>query len=189
VVGSNVQNVYASALFEIGVDNNLLIQFEEELGVVSDILAEEGDLKLYLDSQGISKESKKSFISRVFSGNLNDFLVNFIKVTIDNDRQHLISGIYYSLIQMIDVEMNRQRVTIISSIKLDESILERIKDAVAKTLAKNIIIDELIDELILGGIIIKIGDLVIDGSLAKDLQNMKKKLLYCKVRSDGIYED
>jgi len=46
-----------------------------------------------------------------------------------------------------------------------------------------------VDEAIIGGIVIKIGDLVIDGSLAKDLKNIREKLLSSKVRSEAAYED
>jgi len=58
-----------------------------------------------------------------------------------------------------------------------------------KKLGKEIIITEQVDESILGGIIIKINDLVIDGSLAKGLKNIRRNLLNSKVRSEMAYED
>ena len=54
---------------------------------------------------------------------------------------------------------------------------------------KEIILNEVVKSEILGGIIIKVGDTVIDGSLAKDLKNIKKNLLKSKVRSEVAYED
>jgi F-type H+-transporting ATPase subunit delta len=68
-------------------------------------------------------------------------------------------------------------------------LLDKIKLEVGKKLNKEIIITEQVDESILGGIIIKIGDLVIDGSLAKGLKNIRRNLLNSKVRSEMAYED
>ena len=90
---------------------------------------------------------------------------------------------------MIDDVNNRQRVTIITSVDLDSTLKSKLTAKLKDVLKKEIIIKEEIDPSILGGIIIKVGDTVIDGSLAKDLRNIKNNLLNSKVRSEVAYED
>jgi F-type H+-transporting ATPase subunit delta len=68
---------------------------------------------------------------------------------------------------------------------LKNKLLAKLKDI----LKKDIILNEEIDKEILGGIIIKIGDTVIDGSLVKDLKNITNNMLNSKVRSELAYED
>ena len=91
--------------------------------------------------------------------------------------------------ELDDIHNNRERITVITQTSLDESLIESIKSQIGKKLNKEIIVTEKVDESILGGIIIKIGDLVIDGSLSKGLKNIKSNLLNSKVRSEVAYED
>ncbi len=180
---------YASALIEIGQEQNTLPRIEEEVGFVASLLTADRDLTLYFNAPGVSKGAKKAFIDRVFGGELSEITINFLKVVIDNNRQLSIRDIHASLIELIDILNNRQHVSIISSTKLNSDMLKKIKESLESKFKKEIIVDEVIDEKIIGGIVIKIGDLIIDGSLAKDLRYIKDKLLYSKVRSEAAYED
>ena len=68
-------------------------------------------------------------------------------------------------------------------------MIDKISKDLGKKFDKTVIINEEIDESIIGGIILKIGDMVIDGSIAKDLIKIKEKLINSKVRSELAYED
>ncbi len=189
MAGNEVAKVYASALLDIGQEKNILARIEEELGFISSLLAEDRDLMLYFSAPGVSNDAKKAFVDKVFSGELSEITVNFLKVLIDNNRQLSIRDIHQSLIELIDIVNNRQRVKIVTSSKIDTDVLKKIKDTLENKFKKEIIVEEVIDANIIGGIVIKIGDLIIDGSIAKDLKNIKEKLLYSKVRSEAAYED
>jgi F-type H+-transporting ATPase subunit delta len=147
------------------------------------------DFRHFLTSPGITKDAKKDFIEKIFKGKLSDSIVNFLKVLIDNDRQSAIVEINEALAGLIDDVNNRQRVTIITSVDLDSTLKSKLAAKLKNIFKKEIIIKEEIDPSILGGIIIKVGDTVIDGSLAKDLRNIKNDLLNSKVRSEAAYED
>ncbi len=189
MAGNDIARVYATSLLEIGQEKNVLSQLGEELGFVSDVLAEDGDFYKYLTSPGFSIESKKGFIEKVFSGNLSDNTVNFLNVLIDNGRQSAIPDIFQAFNDLTDEENNRMRVEVVSTSKLDAATLDKIKNALSKKYNKEVILSESIDEDILGGIIIRVGDLVIDGSLANNLKKLRYNLLNSKVRSEVAYED
>ena len=189
MAGNDIARVYATSLVEIGTQKNVLSQLEEELKFVADCVSEEKDLQLFLSSPGFSKEAKSKFVKDVFSGKLSDHMVNFLIVLIQNDRQDLISEIYQAVLEQIDDVNNRQRVTIISRSGLDTKILDSISSVLKNKLKKEIILKEETKESLLGGIIIKIDDVVIDGSLAKDLKKIRTNLLNSKVRSEVAYED
>lgn len=180
---------YAGALFDIGIEKGKIDQIEEELNFITVIVIENRDFRLFLNAPSITKESKKKFIEKIFSGMLSETFMSFLYVLIDKERQSRISEINESLIELIDFENNRQRVEIVSNVGLDKDILEKIEYILSKKLNKNIIITEIIDKSILGGVIIKIGDLIYDGSIIKDLQKIRRNLLSRKVRSELCYED
>jgi F-type H+-transporting ATPase subunit delta len=189
VAGNELGRAYASALLEIGQERGILPQIEEEVGFLFNAVAGDRDLMLFLNAPGVPKESKKNLIDKVFKAELSEIIVNFLKVLIDNNRQNSIRDVHQSLIELIDILNNRQRVEIVTSAKLDEGMLKKLKSALEARFKKEIIIREVIDENIIGGIVIKVGDLIIDGSLAKDLRNIKETLLNSKVRSEAAYED
>lgn len=189
MAANEVARVYASALLDIGQERKILSQLEEELGFIVKLLDDDRDLVLFFNAPGVTKDSKKDFVDRIFKGELSEISVNFLKTLIDNNRQLSIKDIHEALIELIDELNNRQRVRVVSSSSLTAEASKKIKDALEKKFNKEIIIEQVVDETIIGGIVIKIGDLVIDGSLAKDLRNIKELLLSSKVRSEAAYED
>ena len=186
---NDVARVYANSLFDIAKDKNILQQVEEELKAVSQVVTEEDEFRRYLNAPGITIESKKKFLDKVFEGKVSEYIVNLLKLLIDNSRQTSIADIYEAFVEYNDNANNRQRITVISQSSLDSSLLDKIKSEVGKKFGKEVIITEQVDASILGGIIIKIGDIVIDGSLAKGLKNIRSNLLNSKVRSEVAYED
>lgn len=186
---NEVARVYAGALLEIGKENKVLQQIEEELGALGQLLREDADFRIYCKTPGISKESKKAFIDKVFQGKFSDIIVNFLKVLVDNGRFTDLDSIHETFLEFLDVESGKIRVTITGSSKLDDALMAKITSALAAKFKKEIIIEEKVDTSILGGVIIRIGDMIIDGSLVKDLNNIRRNLLSSKVRSEAAYED
>lgn len=189
MAAKDIARVYASSLVDLGTENKILPDLEEEIKFIAGMIADDRNFRHFLTSPGITKDAKKEFIEKIFKGKLSDDMVNFIKVLIDNDRQSAIVEIYETFTELIDDANNRQRVTIITSIDLDSTLKSKMAAKLKDVFKKEIIIKEEIDPSILGGIIIKVGDTVIDGSLAKDLRNIKINLLNSKVRSEAAYED
>lgn len=184
-----VANIYAGALLEIGQENNTLEQIEEELHFLSELFSEDKRLMQFLNTPGITIASKKDFVDKILKDRLSDVSMNFLKLLIDNGRQSIIQSVHELLIGLIDQVHNRQRVVVVTSRKLEESTLKELRDLLREKYDKDIILLEEIDETILGGIILRIGDLIVDGSLANDLKNIEKSLLRRKVRSESSYED
>ena len=189
MAGNEISRAYAGALLEIGLQKGKLNQIEEELDFIKSIVHEDEDISLFFNAPGISKKAKKDFVDKAFSKNISDNVVSFLKVIIDNDRLSLISEINDALVELIDKERNRQRVEVISSEKLEKDILEKIENNLKDKLGKEIILEEFVDKAILGGIIIKVGDLIFDGSIIKNLKEMKDKLLRSNIESGVAYED
>ena len=189
MVGNNIARVYATALFDAAREKNIQEQLHEELGFVVELFSADEDFRLYMTSPSFSKEIKKNFVSKVFSGNLSEYIVNFLFVLIENGRQSelpVINAVFGDLMNELN---GRMKVEVVSVSKLDSEILEDIKRVLKTKFNKDMIVDEKTDDTILGGVIIRTGDLVIDGSLFENLKKIKYNLLNSKVRSEVAYED
>ena len=189
MIEDNIARVYATSLLDIAVKNNLIEQISEELEFVAGLFEEEEDFRSYMNSPSFSKDMKKNFVKKVFDGKLSEYIVNFINVLVENGRQANITDINFTFGALVDELNNRMRVDVTSTTKLDNGTIENIKSVLKQKFGKDIIINEKTDAAILGGIIIKAGDLVIDGSLAENLKKIRYNLLNSKVRSEVAYED
>ena len=189
MAGNNIARVYAAALFDVAREENIQEQIFEELEFAAELFSADEDFRLYMTSPSFSKDIKKNFIGKVFSGNLSEHIVNFIYVLIENGRQSELPRISAVFGDLMNELKGRMKVEIVSVSKLDSEILENIKHVLKNKFNKDIIVDEKTDESILGGVIIKTGDVVIDGSLFENLKKIRYNLLNSKVRSEVAYED
>ena len=189
MVINEVSRVYAGALLEIGLETKNIPLLEEELSLVVELLSDDNNLGEFLNAPVIPRHIKKNFINKIFNDKLSVDTVGFLNVLVDNDRQNYIEDIHQSFIEQIDAVNKRQRIKLISSVKLNEKILGDIKAVLSKKLNKDISIEEEVDESIIGGFVIEINDRIIDGSVANSLKNMRDRLLKCKVASGVAYED
>jgi F-type H+-transporting ATPase subunit delta len=189
VADKEISKIYASALLDVGLENNILPRLQEELGSFSELISQEKELMMFLNAPVISKDMKKELIEKLFSGKFCPEMINFIKVLIDNDRQLFTPEIYKYLLDLIDQKNNRQKVYVTTSTKLNPNILKQIEKSISNKLKKDVTIEESIDDSILGGIVIRINDTLIDGSIAKDLNTMRAKLIETKVGGATAYED
>ncbi len=187
--GNDIARVYASSLIDVARDKDSLQLIEEEMAFLVNLYKEEDDFQNFLTNPGFSRGQKDDLIDRVFKGNLSEYTVNFLHLLIENDRQVLLEEVYDSCLEQIDDIYKRMRVLVTTSTGLTDgmrsSIIQRLKDVYDR----EIILEEKVDESILGGIQLTLGDLVIDGSLAKDLKNIRNNLITRKIRSEVAYED
>ncbi|MFH0976709.1 MAG: ATP synthase F1 subunit delta [Spirochaetota bacterium] len=189
MAGKEVSKIYAGALLDISVENNILPRIGEELESIVGIISSEKDFMLFLNAPIISKDKKKQLIDKLFRDKVSQDIIIFLKVLIDNDRQSYIVDIYKNFVDLMDQINNRQKIKVITSVKLENATLKRIEEAISRKLKKTIIVEEEVNKSILGGIIIRIDDMLIDGSIVKDLNIMRAKLIETKVGGSTVYED
>ncbi|HEY1405183.1 MAG TPA: ATP synthase F1 subunit delta [Spirochaetota bacterium] len=186
---SATAKVYAAVLRDIGKSKGSLDLLAEELTTFNGIVRDEKDFAVFLAMPGIDKERKKDFIRKVCAAHVGDDFINFLSVLVDNDRLGDLEEIENAFSVMIDEERNALRVTVSSSSPLDKELKVMVAESLSKKYKKQIILDEGIDPSLLGGIILKVGDTVIDGSLAKRLRTIHERLQQCSIEGDAVYEN
>jgi len=189
VAANDIARVYALSLVEVGREKKILPELEEEMKFLAELFEGDRDVRQYFVSPQFSKDSKREFVKKVFGGKFSENIINLLNVLIENGRQEFISDVHQAMMMLIDEAQNKMHVSIKTTAPLDGALKEKIVTLLSKKFNKEIVLEESVDESIMGGIIIKIGDTVIDGSLVKDLKNIRKNLLFSKVRSGAAYED
>lgn len=172
---------YGLALFELAKEEDKLFAFREELARVIQTMDEYPDLKkLYLHPR-IRREDKKLLLERIFSGNLSKELLNFLKLLTDRRRESYLEAIYQDYLDLLNKEENILEIEVFSAISLPDDLRNKLVEKLTALTGSRISIKEKVDPEIIGGLILKIGDRIIDGSIRKDLEALKNKIVQIPV--------
>lgn len=169
---------YADALVKLGQDN--VISYDDilnNLEIISEICSKSKDLTDVLENPAISDETKFSIIDEVFTKSVNEKIRDFLKILIEKKRFKELEGIVAAYQEELDKINNLQRVEVISAIELDDNSKQKIIDKLQNRLQKNVIAQWQTDEEIIGGLVVKINDDVIDSSLKNKLENLSKNII------------
>ncbi len=168
---------YSKAMFELAQEENKLIPYGDELASVKKDLASVPQLKGYLANPQIQRQDKKELLGRLFEGELSKTVLNFLYILVDKRRIELfdaIEEIYRSL-------SNEARGIVVADVtsaqQLTSSQQEKIQKKLASVTGKEVTLRTHTDEALIGGVVVRIGDKRIDGSVRGRLQEMTAQLL------------
>lgn len=163
---------YASALCAFDERDKIF----DELKNVSSVISNSDDLKQFLVNPIVSINDKKEIIAKVFE-DLSLNTKNFLFLLADKNRIDYFESILEQFGQELDEINNVKRVEIISAVELNEDEKFRIKDKLQRKLSCEVAPLYKIDAAIVAGLVIKIGDKVIDNSLKSRIEGMKRQLI------------
>ncbi len=173
-----IEKRYAEALINLSVQMKEIDTFEQDFQSIVDIFNDQEDFRFFLLSPEISTEVKKGALKEVFDGNVKPELLNFLMLVLDKGRIKFLPGIFEEFVSLADKEKNVLSMTIISTSPLSEDQIKIIKDKYREIYNASSVKATLeIDDGILGGIKIKIGDEVVDGSIKGRLDALRNMIL------------
>lgn len=164
--------LYAKALLGAAGDSVDSIVGELE-AVVSECLDKHPSLEQALASPRISQDQKEGMLDRIFNGKIDQSLLNFLKVLCRRDRIGSLRAVQITATEMREEQLGRQRVTVTSAQPLSDDQRGQIAAALKSSYGKDAVLVEKVDENLIGGIVLRIGDEVIDGSVLGKLDSIK----------------
>ncbi len=171
-----VAHVYAEALFEVAVQMDELKKFGEELAFVSDTFKEYPKFFEIFITPRISKEERKNVMENVFKDKVSEQMLNFIKILIDKRRGMVIHDIYRLFVKMANDKLGITNAVVESAVELTEEEKIRIKDTLVNMTGQVVELECVVKPQILGGLVINMGNKVIDASVQSRLNEMKSDL-------------
>ncbi|WP_413305260.1 F0F1 ATP synthase subunit delta [Bacillus sp. 1P10SD] len=174
---SMVAKRYASALFQIAKEQQILSTVEEELRVVKEVLQYNADLKAVLKSSKLTIDKKKEVIKAAFVS-INAYVLNTLLILIDRHREDEIVEVVDQFIELSNDEMGIAEAKVYSIRPLTDAEREAISTTfAAKVGKKSLRIENIVDSELLGGVKLRIGNRIYDGSLRGKLNRLERKLL------------
>lgn len=164
--------LYAKALLNSSGDSVDHVIGELE-AIVSECLDAHPTLEQALASPRISQEHKEGMLDRIFSGRIDGGLLNFLKILCRRDRISSLRAIQITATELRQEQLGRMRVTVTSAQPLSDEQRQTVAEKLNASFGKEAVLVEKIDESLLGGIVLRIGDKVLDGSVLGKLDSIK----------------
>jgi len=180
-----VSRNYAETLFSLARAHDGLEVFAEGIATVSRILDQNPDIRRFLETPRIADADKKAVIRRVFEDRLPRPLLNFLLITIDKRRQRLLRSIAREFDALLDEHMNRTHVEVTVAREMSDEVVEEMGRRLSEMLDREAIPHLRVKPEILGGVVLRTGDTIYDGSLRRRLESMKRRLHEAELPEPG----
>lgn len=166
---------YAEALVDVSLENGETDNYRSKLKTLVDLYKNQAEFKWLLSTPEVSSGIKKETLTKSLGAEPGDRLVNFLMLLIDKGRIDFLPEIFKEYEVLADKRKNILNIVIVSASALDESQIERIKEKYAKEYNASSVNAKIeLDNSLLGGVKIKIGDRVIDGSVRGRLEALRQ---------------
>lgn len=168
---------YAVALFRLAKEKNLLDQMESELRVVKEVYSQNAGLSVVLKSPKLTNEKKKEIIKQAFS-NASVYVLNTLMILIDRHREDYIVAVADYFIEFANEERGIAEAKVYTTRPLTEAEQQALSATFAAKVGKQSLrIENIVDTNLLGGIKLRIGNRIFDGSLRGKLERLERQLL------------
>lgn len=172
---ADAARVYAEALFEVGRDKGKLDALQQQLGEFADAVDANRELQVFFFSPYLSSTEKQEGLKRAIAG-AEPELINFLELLVDKHRMTEIFRIRRELDELWKHENRRLDVTVTSAVELDTSVVEKIGHEVERQTGEKVDLSSKVDDRILGGIVLQVGNMVLDASIRSRLEKLKKSV-------------
>jgi F-type H+-transporting ATPase subunit delta len=170
-----IARVYAEALFEVAKEKDKLDRHHDELNQFAEALAGDHEMQVFFFSPYFSTAEKHDGIDRTVTGADEEF-VNFLKLLIEKHRMPLVFRIQRQFEDLWKEQRRLLDVTVTSAIELDPKIVEKVGAEIEKQTGRSVELRSTVDEDILGGLVLQVGDMVLDASVRNRLEKLRKTI-------------
>ena len=167
--------VYANALFEVASENDVTDDVREQLGQFADELDENRDLQVFLFSPYFSSQEKKDGIRKIVDGADERFL-NFLELLAERHRMPALFRIRRAYDALWREENKLLPVTVTSAVELDEGLVEGLGKRIEEQTGKKVELTSKVDSDVLGGLVLQVGNMVLDASIRNRLEQLRKQV-------------
>lgn len=179
---------YAQALFELAREQDQLDAVVADLRQVLETVEGHGGLQAMLRHRRIPPAAKQEVLGQVFAGSVGALTLNFLRVLVEHRREESLAETCRQVIHLADAARGVQEAVVRTAAQLPEAELQALRERLRQVTGKQIVLRQQIDPSLLGGVVVKIGDRVYDGSIRRRLATMRQILRQTELREIGVKE-
>ena len=169
---ADIAKRYAEAVYGVAKENDQVKEIYDMLNSLMELYINDSEFRNFMLHPLIENSEKKGFLGKIFT-DADDITMNIIDYLVDKDRIEIIRYIVSEYLKLYYLENNEVEVTGIFSKELSEEQFDLLKSKLEKKVGKKIILKIEVNKDIIGGGIVKMGDQIIDGSIKRQIENIK----------------
>ena len=178
-----ISKTYGDALFELALEENAVDSLAEEVQMVLNVLEENEELMKLLHHPKIVKEVKIKIIQDIFKGRVSDNLTGFLEIIVDKDRYNEIPSIFRFFLDLVKEYKNIGVAYVTTAVELKDAQKEDLKKRLLETTKyETFEMHYQTDASLIGGMVIRIGDRVVDSSIKSKLEEMSRNLMKIQLK-------
>jgi F-type H+-transporting ATPase subunit delta len=170
-----IAQVYARALFEVAQERGVLDDVHEQLGQFADAVNDNREVAVFLFSPYFSTQEKKDGLERMISG-ADPAFMNFLEALVERHRMPAIFRIRARYEELWDDAKQLLPVEVTSAVELDEETVGNIGRRIGEQTGRTVELASHVDPDILGGIVLRVGNFVLDASIRNRLNQLRKQV-------------
>jgi F-type H+-transporting ATPase subunit delta len=177
LIDLTVSRRYAKALLTLGKEDGKYKEYGEELAGFAGLLEREPELKHALLNPIAGMEERKKLLLRLLELlKMSPLAANFVQLLFEKHRLGAVTGISQVYQQLMDAMENISRARVKAAVPLDEATQKRLRRTLEKLTGSRVVMEVEEDAAIIGGIVARVGDLVLDGSVRTQLYSLSETL-------------
>lgn len=177
-----IGNRYASSLFEVGLELNKIDKFQEELGLINNILKLETKIFEILTHPRISKDEKKSLVEEIFKDRVSKEVLNFLFIIVDKRREIYLIDIIKEYESIYNEYKDILKVVAVTAVPMEEESKKKLEIVLENKFNKKVQLANEVDSSIIGGVLLKMDGRVMDSTLTSQLKKMENEILNVSLR-------
>jgi F-type H+-transporting ATPase subunit delta len=170
-----IAEVYSRALFDVAKDQDILDEVHEQLGQFTDEVDKNRDLQVFFFSPYFSSQEKKDGIGKMIEG-ANENFVRFLELLAERHRMPAIFRIRRDFDELYAEERKLLPVTITSAVELDKDTIKEITSKIEEQTGRKVELSTKVDPNVIGGLVMRVGNVVMDGSIRSRLERLRKQV-------------
>lgn len=168
---------YARALLELATAQNQAQEVGGEIAAIGQVLESDHAFGEFLSDPAIGRSVRSASLDRIFAGSASPLVMNFLRVVDRNGRLNHLGEIAAAFADLLDVQLGNVEIELTVAHRLSDEDLERVRQQIGSAMNKNAIVHQTVDDGIIGGMIVRVRDRMIDASVRHQLKAMQEKLL------------
>ncbi|MFQ5704334.1 MAG: ATP synthase F1 subunit delta [Gemmatimonadales bacterium] len=174
---STIARNYAEVLFELGERSGLTERYAALMEALAAAIAGDAGIHTVLESPRVSKPQKQEILARAFEGIATSEFVRFLAAVIKRGRQGVLGEISNQYLALVDDKFNRVHAGVTMAHEPDGDLREVVRSRLSELVGKEVIPHFRKDAALLGGLIVRIGDRIMDGSVRRRMMSLRRQML------------